>query len=60
MLKEKAIGVERMIKEIKGLSNHRMLFETIKIESSMNILFGGNGVGKSSFLEAIATSKAII
>lgn len=49
-----------MIKEIKNLFNHRMLFDTIKIESSINILFGGNGVGKSSFLEAIATNKAKI
>ena len=43
-----------MIKNIKGFkSNNNLLFDSIDNIKRLNILFGGNGVGKSTLLKYI-------
>jgi len=49
-----------MIKEIKVIDKKIkdiLLFEEVKNVKKLNILFGGNGVGKTTFLQAIRDGK---
>lgn len=43
---------EVKVKE-KSIENDRLLFETVCFKNNITILFGGNGVGKSTFIQGI-------
>lgn len=42
-----------MIEEIKNINNSRLLFNTLKLYSDVNLLIGGNGVGKTTLINSI-------